>query len=198
MFKTFLFSFLTLLSITIYAQDLQPTGARSVATISSLMGKSIDQAKTLLSKYNLESKEFQADDPDLKIDVYPFYPKGIKESDKRDEPQYYLGCKNNKILFVTLAFEPEEEDDAKKIINSLKTQFVNSGFTIEKNRNQSFTKNGGMGSKVLKEVYWHKNAQTNLASFLLNDDNSVLLLSLGDTKYINMIFEINKNDFGFE
>lgn len=196
MIKSTLFSLFLLSVLITNAQDTQLSGAKSITTLNSLIGKSIVEVKTILLKYNLENKQVQKNDEDLKVDVYPFYRKGITENEKRDEPQYYLGCKNNKVLFVTVSFETEEEEDTKKIISSLKTQSSKIGFNLEKDKSKSMIKKEG-GFEFLKEVYWHKNYQTSLTSFLLNDDNSILLLALGETKYVNAIFEINKSDFGF-
>ena len=197
MIKSILCSFLLLAVVYTKAQDAQLSGAKSVIILSSLIGKSVADVKVILLKYNLENKEVQKNDEDLKVDIYPFYRKGISENQKREEPQYYLGCKNNKVLFVTVSFEPEEDEDGQKIISSLKTQFTKTSFNLEKDKSKSMIKNEG-GFKFLKEVYWHKNNQTSLTSFLLNDDNSIILLVLGEMKYVNSIFELNKSDFGIE
>lgn len=115
------------LLINLNAQDQKPEGARSVKILKFLLGKTITEAKSILLKFDLlnSTEDIQKNDEDLNVDIYAFFNKNIKQSEKEDELMFYLACKNDKVLFVSLSFEFEDEKQPIKVLKKMIEQLTN-------------------------------------------------------------------------
>ncbi len=179
-----------LISYQLVAQNTEIKGAKSVNVVISLIGKSIENAKTILSKENFENKVSKKYD-DLKVEIFPFYPKNIKENDKEFEPLFILECKKGIVVLVNLSYEYTNHLFCKNDFENISKQLKINNYAEDEGRHNVEQSFGGGFGKSRIETIWYKN-KNNYAAFILNNNNESINFVIGDSKLAEITYQDSK------
>jgi hypothetical protein len=170
--------FIWLFLLTIFAalglsaQQTQLKGAKSFNVLSSLVGKSITEAKAVLKKHGLVKFEKQ-DDETFKTANYSFY--GDDESDD-DDLLYVLSVKNSKVVMVSTDFNYEGDTTQRATdLKSLSKSIAANGFFPK-------TINKKLEGYILR-YYENRKKKQSLALPVSSDADSFILM-LGDSDLV--------------
>jgi uncharacterized protein (TIGR02145 family) len=183
--RTSVFLLCIIFSIAIYAQGTNYKGHRTWPFISSLMGKSIEETKTLLKNKGMVDSR-NAKDEATGIEVYYFV--AVNSTDPDDELPYAFFFKTGKVVatFTTYAYGDEEQNtilkqDLAEIIKQLKL----SGYTLTNKESDVST---GMGMEFQNDIYYFNQPnQKNEVRIYHDIAMASFSLSTGEKKYQDLM-----------
>lgn len=169
-------------SITVQAQGSMYKGSRTWETISSLMGLSVEKAKTILTSNGMVVNENQLDQ-ETGFEFYTFIP--ANSSDPEYEQPFALIFNGGKVVavYVQYAYDEDEEAIEKQDLDKIVNQLKQGGYTLENNTNKTLE---GPFGETEYDVYYFKN-KTIEARIYHDKGMATFSLSVGETKYQQLL-----------
>ncbi len=172
--KSFAILLISIFFTTNLLAQTELKGARSWKTVSSLIGKSITEARSDLKKYGLSDLDNMKDESSG-MHLYKFYPVNTKE--KEYEAEYLVGFRNEKVIYLAVQYEYKEEI-FKDDINDTKNNLTENGFIFDE-------------QKKIEDylTITYKSGKKNSAMVMIDRDLANFRLIIGETKYVKMAME---------
>lgn len=168
-------------SLLAQAQGSMHTGARTWKTLSSLMGQSIEKAKTTLASGGMVVHESNKDE-ESGLESFSFI--AANSADPEYEQSYVLICSAGKVvaLYAQYAYEENTEIE-KKDLEEIVKQIKLGGYTL--NRQETETESNPYGESE-NEVYYFTGK---LNEVRIHHDKGLanFVVSIGETKYQDMM-----------
>ncbi len=171
------------LSMTVNGQGSMYKGARTWPTISSLMGQTVEKAKTILSSHGMVLSQSDLDS-DSGIETHAFIPSTA--TDPEEELPYYLFSVNGKIVVVHTQFAYEDTGSSVELqdLEKVKNQLAGAGYTIESQNTE--TDSNPFGGESVTEAYVYKSNNSE-ARIYREGGMATFSLTLGATKYQQLL-----------